>query len=700
MSVKNTRPTTTRTKYIFNGFQPGINYAQMYYNKRTNLDYSKCNEINSEKKRNKFLSQKQYLELLAIRQTLCPSGCNVLPFNKGSLNANLVTYMDLSGVVILAVTDPTSRGVDWGQPFDFPAYLDPSAAGNIWRRYWVDPNSNINGVGLCNTMVYTKFMKINPAVMDPNYNTPKPASPRFQGSLLTGINSITEPNQDVSPTPSIVNYYYDNGNMLGNFGNVVRWSKNVNGKCKIAISARANNTFAGGVYIYNWDDNSSPKYSFNTYISNPNPDEADLFGNDLQWSPNGNVLAVTAPYTSYNGGVNTNVGQVYLFKCYNGNFNNNPIPLIKSSGATSYLSSTYNGMNFGTSIAWHPNSDVIAVSGPLALVGANNNGQIFLFDNQGEPLNLRIITSGIDPSGAQVGMCLQWNPSRNRYILAAGAPKAKYSQNGETFAQNGSVILYFFEERTSWNVSRNQTITQSFNDYAYFGTSIYWSPDSANIAITTPGYYVPSNYNFKGKVFIFNISLPATTNAFTGIHPHVGDSVVNVPENYIFGTYLSWSPSPNGPILSVSVGSGISYPDFDKDAVDLNVYLYDTSGNLAQKITPPSILGGGNSLNFGFTTSWSPSGVYLAISSMIQGGEYGDGVVYIYNYNGEFNEEGYNQMSPNSLVPAIYNNEKVTNFEGLYTLFGSELEWSSTNLNLTIGSPLGNNSSGDVFIYE
>ena len=93
---------------------------------------------------------------MAIRKITtqaCASGCEVLPFNKSNLQVNLITELDLSGIVILEL----SSNLALVPPVITPSKLDPELKP-IYSYYTIDPENKLTGDTPCAIQKYVNYM--------------------------------------------------------------------------------------------------------------------------------------------------------------------------------------------------------------------------------------------------------------------------------------------------------------------------------------------------------------------------------------------------------------------------------------------------------------------------------------------------------------------------------------------------------------
>jgi hypothetical protein len=136
--------TIIPAKPAFGNFNKRLSYADVMANKRANQIYYNCNKTNS------IESQGDLMAIRKITRNDCPGGCNVLPFNKSNLQVNLITELDLSGIIILELN--TNVGV--------PSKLDPELTP-IYAFYAIDPYNRLSGNTPCAIQKYVNYMILN-----------------------------------------------------------------------------------------------------------------------------------------------------------------------------------------------------------------------------------------------------------------------------------------------------------------------------------------------------------------------------------------------------------------------------------------------------------------------------------------------------------------------------------------------------------
>ena len=131
-------------KPAFGNFVKHLSYADVLANKRANHIYYNCKRINRAK------SQSDLIAIRKITTQVCANGCDVLPFNKSNLQVNLITELDLNGIIVLELnSDPGSA-----------SKIDPTLRP-IYSYYTIDPNNRLTGNTPCAIQKYVNYMILN-----------------------------------------------------------------------------------------------------------------------------------------------------------------------------------------------------------------------------------------------------------------------------------------------------------------------------------------------------------------------------------------------------------------------------------------------------------------------------------------------------------------------------------------------------------
>jgi len=674
MHFSSKKSVNTRVTNQYEGLQRQVNYSEMNYNKRTNLLYCNLNNENNYTKKNRYLSQGELLEVKKIKQTICPSGCDVLPFNKGSMASNLVTVMDLSGVVILSAVnlDPITGG-KFGEPSPIPTYLNPAFIGNIWRNYWVDPFNNIISPSACNQLVYTQFMVLDPELFPSSI---PPTYPTFKGIFSTTINNETYDPSNIPQSGGAL--YPDPSTNMNNppeysteFGSSVEFSPD---NKFLAISAPDL-----AVYIFPVTGNTiSNNYSITLSITGV---RGTNYGSIIEWSHDSSTLAVTAStLRNDTEPLGASYGAVYLYDSSN-NFAKSASPVIL------YPDITTNSTGlplFGNDISWHKDSYYIAVGAPkFDSCGYNTNGIVFIFDKYGT-----LIYKILEPIsvGAQLGTRVSWCPLYDTYTLAVSVIGYNYTNLedglGES-ANNGAVYLYSF----SLDWKRERVITENgipttngtqtaiiisthLDASSNFGDDILWAPDGIHLAIQT-AVTPRTSYIYNSETYLLMELDKTSTNEAVSL--------------------MTWDVNDSFPKLFITDGA--------------KIYIYNTDEKYPVKtpyktVSPPITSPYTSGIQtFATNMVWSYDGLELAVSSKLTGTytidstTYGKGIVTIYNYKD-------NELVPNSLIKnnINYKSESIDVNSG--SLFGDVMAWAPKSPLLLISNVTGGNGgSGEVFAY-
>ena len=141
-------------KPAFGNYNKHLSYSEVLANKRANHIYYDCNRANPIdyqrekcKPTNRIWSQGDLMAIRKITSQACADGCEVLPFNKSNLQVNLITQLDLSGIIILELnSDPGSA-----------AKIDPDLRP-IYSYYTIDPGNKLSGETPCAIQKYVNYM--------------------------------------------------------------------------------------------------------------------------------------------------------------------------------------------------------------------------------------------------------------------------------------------------------------------------------------------------------------------------------------------------------------------------------------------------------------------------------------------------------------------------------------------------------------
>ena len=122
-------------------------YSEYLQNLRLTTLYDRnCKKTNKKTVK----SQSDYLLLRNLTSNIsCINSCNTLPFDKGSLQVNLITKEDLAGIVM--VQSLTRPG---------PSSVDPSL-NPFYAYYTVDPSNILIGNNPCTVNNYINYMVLN-----------------------------------------------------------------------------------------------------------------------------------------------------------------------------------------------------------------------------------------------------------------------------------------------------------------------------------------------------------------------------------------------------------------------------------------------------------------------------------------------------------------------------------------------------------
>lgn len=131
-------------KPAFGNYAKHLSYSEVLANKRANHVYYNC------KRTNRIDSQGELMEIRKITSAACATGCEVLPFNKSNLQVNLITQLDLSGIIILELNSNPG----------YASKIDPLLKP-IYSYYTIDPNNRLTGDTPCAIQKYVNYMILN-----------------------------------------------------------------------------------------------------------------------------------------------------------------------------------------------------------------------------------------------------------------------------------------------------------------------------------------------------------------------------------------------------------------------------------------------------------------------------------------------------------------------------------------------------------
>ena len=131
-------------KPAFGNYAKHLSYSEVLANKRANHVYYNC------KRTNRIESQGELMEIRKITSAACATGCEVLPFNKSNLQVNLITELDLEGIIVLELNSNPG----------YAAKIDPILKP-IYSYYTIDPNNRLTGETPCAIQKYVNYMILN-----------------------------------------------------------------------------------------------------------------------------------------------------------------------------------------------------------------------------------------------------------------------------------------------------------------------------------------------------------------------------------------------------------------------------------------------------------------------------------------------------------------------------------------------------------
>jgi hypothetical protein len=301
---------------------------------------------------------------------------------------------------------------------------------------------------------------------------PSPRTPNcsgISGSLNKIINSI-------SGTGSL-------------FGSSVSWSPDMT---KLAIGAPIYPSAddEGIVYICNADG------TLIRSIQVANQGLSGQFGTNLSWSPDGTKLAIGSPYYSNSNGY----GRVYIYDPNTGLLINTIISPLGTTTANSF---------FGSSLAWSPDSSLLAIGMQGLSIAANQTGRVYIYNNSYVSIgSIDSPTSGI----VEFGKSLSWSNGGTK--LAIGATTIP------SYTPSNLGFIYVYNPYTLAQI--NTIFASNVTSSPSLATNIAWSPDDSQIAFGEPN---------RNSVLLLNSNTGAVIQT------------INNPSSQSskFGSSLSWS---------------------------------------------------------------------------------------------------------------------------------------------------------------
>lgn len=160
--------SVTPAKPAFGTFNRQFTCRERLENIKLNLEYCSCEYENRPIK-----SQSEKLAFRKLQNELCPTYCDRLPFDKTSLQVNLITQLDMSGLVL--VSNINNPSVPSGMTSANTPYYD---------YYYFDPYARLLPKRQCQINQYVNYMvittvpfKISPPKNDPNEPDNSPEHP-------------------------------------------------------------------------------------------------------------------------------------------------------------------------------------------------------------------------------------------------------------------------------------------------------------------------------------------------------------------------------------------------------------------------------------------------------------------------------------------------------------------------------------------
>jgi|LauGreSBDMM110SN_4_FD.fasta_scaffold120599_2 hypothetical protein len=158
----------TPAKPAFGNFNRQFSCRERLENIKLNLIYCNC-----EKKNRPIASQSEKIAFRKLQNELCQTYCNRLPFDKTSLQVNLITQLDMSGLVLVSeINDPSvPSGMSSGNtPYYDYYYFDPY--GDLLPKRQCKINQFVNYL-----VITTVAFTLEPPSNDPNEPDNTPSDP-------------------------------------------------------------------------------------------------------------------------------------------------------------------------------------------------------------------------------------------------------------------------------------------------------------------------------------------------------------------------------------------------------------------------------------------------------------------------------------------------------------------------------------------
>ena len=472
--------------------------------------------------------------------------CDTVASSNMNVGFDLISSFTNSFVNCKALSTGQNNSVIYNN--EVVGFSSENGYGNIFERCiangtqalsTTDSNSLVAGFALHGTEGCTKIIGCESSnAMASTSGVTVPYGILLQGTLdgLLGATGALDPN------------YPSNNDIV----NSVNWSSDGQ---YLAVGGQlysANNGSGYGLQIYSFDRVS------NTLLAGPgvlNPVGGDVV-NSVNWSPNGQYVAVGGQLYSANNGSGYSL-QIYSFDRLNNT-------LLAGPGA--FLPSDSDSV---ISVNWSPNGQYVAVGGNLSSVGYGL--QIYSFDRVSNTL---LAGPGTLNSSDFVG-AVNWSPD-GQYVAVGG----NFSSVGYSFQ------IYNFNRSNNTLLAGPGELNPS-NDGV---SSVNWSPDGQYVAIG--GNFPSVGYSFQ--IYSFNRSSNELLAGPGEFNPS-DDSAASV----------NWSS--DGQYIVVG-GSFTSIGNC------FQIYSFNRSGN---ELLPGP--GEFNSSDDGVSSvNWSPDGQYVAVGGALR----------------------------------------------------------------------------------
>ena len=131
-------------KPAYGSFSKKLDYSDVLAAKRANTLYCDCNIKDDT---NYVNSQGRLLDMKKTTRSNCENGCDVFPFDKTSLEVNLVTTLYIPNVLVVEELDKPG----------IPSKIDPTLIP-FFAYYNIDPDDKLVGDTPCGIQKFINYM--------------------------------------------------------------------------------------------------------------------------------------------------------------------------------------------------------------------------------------------------------------------------------------------------------------------------------------------------------------------------------------------------------------------------------------------------------------------------------------------------------------------------------------------------------------